>query len=108
MQAQGRALWPGLTKNQLRLPDRIGDTVSGMVEVHTHDVSSRMQAEFTARLGIRYWIRVEIFQRKFMIKFLNNFIQQLGPIFFYAIGSYLAIRGQFGRASCRGRESQYV
>ncbi|MFC3674002.1 ABC transporter transmembrane domain-containing protein [Ferrovibrio xuzhouensis] len=94
MQAKVRALGRERIRNQRRLSDRIGETVSGMVEVHTHDVSSRMQAEFTARLGISYWIRVEIFQRKFMIKFLNNFIQQLGPFFFYAIGGYLAIRGQ--------------
>src|SRR3546814_3270034 len=70
---------------------RISDWSS---DVCSSDLSSRMQAEFTARLGISYWIRVEIFQRKFMIKFLNNFIQQLGPFFFYAIGGYLAIRGQ--------------
>ena len=93
MQAKVRALGRERIKNQRRLSDRISETVSGMVEVHTHDISNRMQAEFTARLGISYWIRVEIFQRKFMIKFLNNFIQQLGPFFFYAIGGYLAIRG---------------
>jgi ABC-type multidrug transport system fused ATPase/permease subunit len=93
MQAKVRALGRERIKNHRRLSDRIGETVSGMIEVHTHDISSRMQAEYTARLGISYWIRVEIFQRKFMIKFLNNFIQQLGPFFFYSIGGYLAIRG---------------
>src|SRR3546814_8068424 len=103
MQAKVRALGRERIKNQRRLSDRIGETVSGMVEVHTHDVSSRMQAEFTGRLGISYWIRVEIFQRKFMIKFLNNFIQQLGPFFFYAIGGY-----QIGSAACRESVWQYV
>lgn len=93
MQAKVRALGRERIRNQRRLADRIGETVSGMYEVHTHDYSARMQAEFTRRLGISYWIRVEIFQRKFMIKFLNNFIQQLGPFFFYSIGGYLAIRG---------------
>src|SRR3546814_7980036 len=38
-------------------------------------------------------IRFEIYQRKFFIKFLNNFINQLTPFFFYAIGGYLVIRG---------------
>jgi ABC-type multidrug transport system fused ATPase/permease subunit len=94
MQAKVRALGRERIKNQRRLSDRIGETISGVTELHTHDVSNRMLAEFTGRLSISYWIRVEIFQRKFMIKFLNNFIQQLGPFFFYAIGGYLTIRGQ--------------
>ncbi len=93
MQAKVRALGRERIKNQRRLSDRIGETVSGIVELHTHDASNRLLAEFTRRLGVSYRIRVEIFQRKFMIKFLNNFIQQLGPFFFYSIGGYLAIKG---------------
>ncbi|MCW0234703.1 MAG: ABC transporter ATP-binding protein/permease [Ferrovibrio sp.] len=94
MQAKVRALGRERIKNQRRLSDRIGESISGVTELHTHDVSNRMLAEFTNRLSISYWIRVEIYQRKFMVKFLNNFIQQLGPFFFYAIGGYLTIRGQ--------------
>lgn len=94
MQAKVRALGRERIKNQRRLSDRIGETISGVTDLHTHDVSNRMLSEFSRRLSFSYWIRVEIFQRKFMIKFLNNFIQQLGPFFFYAIGGYLTIRGQ--------------
>jgi len=94
MQAKVRALGRERIKNQRRLSDRIGESISGIAELHTHDASNRMLAEFSRRLSFSYWIRVEIFQRKFMIKFLNNFIQQLGPFFFYAIGGYLTIRGQ--------------
>lgn len=94
MQAKVRALGRERIKNQRRLSDRIGETISGVPELHTHDGSNRMLAEFARRLGAIYWIRVEIFQRKFMIKFVNNFIQQLGPFFFYGIGGYLTIRGQ--------------
>lgn len=93
MQAKVRALGRERIKNQRRLSDRIGETISGITELHAHDTSNRMLAEFSRRLGLSYWIRVEIFQRKFMIKFLNNFIQQLGPFFFYSIGGYLAIKG---------------
>src|SRR5262249_45262376 len=35
----------------------------------------------------------EIFQRKFFVKFLNNFLNQLTPFFFFSIGGYLVIRG---------------
>ena len=44
-------------------------------------------------MGAIYDIRFEIYRRKFFVKFLNNFINQLTPFFFYAIGGYLVIRG---------------
>src|SRR5436190_1581250 len=40
-----------------------------------------------------YDIRFEIYRRKFFAKFLNNFIGQLTPFFFYSLGGYLVIRG---------------
>lgn len=94
LQSRVRALGKERVKNQRRLSDRIGESVAGVVEIHTHDASNRLLADFAKRLGVSYWIRVEIFQRKFVIKFVNNFIQQLGPFFFYSIGGYLAIKGQ--------------
>lgn len=36
-------------------------------------------------------IRYEIYQRKYFLKGLNNFITQLTPFFFYTIGGYLVI-----------------
>ena len=44
-------------------------------------------------LGTIYDIRFEIYRRKFFVKFLNNFIGQLTPFFFYSIGGYLVIKG---------------
>ena len=41
-----------------------------------------------------FWIRFAIYKKKFLIKFLNNFISQLGPFFFYSIGGYLVLQGQ--------------
>ena len=41
-----------------------------------------------------FWIRFDIYKKKFLIKFLNNFISQLGPFFFYSIGGYLVLQGQ--------------
>jgi putative ABC transport system ATP-binding protein len=76
-----------------RLADRIGATISGVEEVHANDASRYERADFSERLGTIYRIRFEIYQRKFMIKFLNNFINQLTPFFFYSIGGYLVIAG---------------
>ena len=49
---------------------------------------------FSDRLGNLYDIRFEIYQKTFFMKFLNSLINQLTPFFFYAVGGYLAIRGE--------------
>ena len=76
-----------------RLSERIGETVQGVQEVHTHDTSNLELANFTDRLGSILDVRYRIYRMKFVIKFLNNFIQQLGPFFFYSIGGFLVIDG---------------
>ncbi len=93
LQRKVNALGKERVKGARRLADRIGETISGVQEVHAHHGSHRLRAEFARRLGAIYWVRYEIYQRKFVIKFINNFIQQLGPFFFYAIGGYLVIQG---------------
>lgn len=76
-----------------KLAEQIGESVSGVQEIRAHDNSRWQLARFTAQLGVIYDIRFEIFKRKFFVKFLNNFINQLTPFFFYAIGGYLVIQG---------------
>jgi ABC-type multidrug transport system fused ATPase/permease subunit len=78
-----------------RLSDRIGETVSGVQEIHAHDTARYELAHFTNQLGAIFHVRYEIYVLKFIIKFLNNFISQLGPFFFYSIGGYLVITGRF-------------
>ncbi|NBT30056.1 MAG: hypothetical protein EBT18_11365, partial [Gammaproteobacteria bacterium] len=43
--------------------------------------------------GAIYDVRLQIYIWKFIIKFLNNSINQLGPFCFYAIGGWLVIQG---------------
>jgi len=76
-----------------KLSERIGEAVTGVREVHTHDTSRYELAEFSDRMGEIYYIRFEIYKLKFLIKFLNNFIAQITPFFFYSIGGYLVIKG---------------
>ena len=80
-------------QNVRRLSEKIGESISGIEELHANDGARRVLATFTDRLGTIYDIRYEIFQRKFFIKFVNNFIAQLTPFFFYLIGGYLVIKG---------------
>ena len=75
------------------LSERIGEVVTGIREVHTHDTSRFERAGYTERVGEIYRVRVQIYRLKFFIKFINNFIAQITPFFFYSIGGYLVIEG---------------
>ena len=77
-----------------QLAGRIAELVDGAVEVHAHDTSNFERAEIAGRLGRIFRIRFEIFQRKFFVKFLNNFLAQLTPFVFYSVGGLLAIGGR--------------
>ena len=76
-----------------QLAGRVAECVDGAVEIHTHDTSNYERADIAQRLGTIFSIRFEIYQRKFFVKFLNNFLAQLTPFLFYALGGYLALRG---------------
>ena len=76
-----------------QLSDRIGESVAGVQEIHTHNTARRERADCSHRLGAIYEVRLQIYIWKFIVKFLNNTINQLGPFSFYAIGGYLAIKG---------------
>ena len=77
-----------------QLAGRIAECVDGVVEIHAHDTSNYERAAFSARLGRLFLIRFEHFQRKFLIKFLNNLLSQITPFLFYLVGGYLAIVGR--------------
>jgi putative ABC transport system ATP-binding protein len=77
-----------------QLAGRIAEVADGATEVHAHDTSNYERAEISSRLGQIFRIRFEFYQRKFMIKFLNNFLSQVAPFLFYLIGGYLVIRGR--------------
>ena len=47
-----------------------------------------------ARLGGLFEIRRLIYRKKFFMKFLNNFITQLTPFFFFLIGGLLVLAGE--------------
>lgn len=76
-----------------QLSERIGEAVHGALEVHTHNTARRELADISTRLGSIYQVRLKIYVWKFIIKFLNNTINQLGPFCFYAIGGWLVIKG---------------
>ncbi|TMG72534.1 MAG: ABC transporter ATP-binding protein, partial [Betaproteobacteria bacterium] len=54
------------------LAGRIAECIEGAAEIHAHDTSNYERAEISSRLGKIFRIRFELYQRKFMVKFLNN------------------------------------
>jgi putative ABC transport system ATP-binding protein len=75
------------------LAGRVAEIVDGIQSIHAYDTTNYERADIASRLGRIFRIRYDIYQWKFMVKFLNNFIAQLTPFFFYSIGGYFTIKG---------------
>lgn len=76
------------------LSGRVGEIVDGIGSIHIHDTSNYERADIVARLGHIFKIRYDLYQWKFLVKFLNNFLAQLTPFLFYMIGGYLVLQGR--------------
>lgn len=76
-----------------QLAGRIAEVLDGIEVVHVHNAYSWERAEIGNRLFNLFTIRLKIYNRKFFVKSLNNFLAQLTPFFFYSIGGYFALRG---------------
>ncbi|MFT3810346.1 MAG: ATP-binding cassette domain-containing protein [Micropepsaceae bacterium] len=75
------------------LSGRVAEIVDAAADIQANDTSNWERADITRRLGRIYDIRYEIYRRKFFVKFLNNFLAQVTPFFFYAVGGYYMIMG---------------
>jgi ABC-type multidrug transport system fused ATPase/permease subunit len=93
MQRVIRALGRTRVRKIRGLSDRIGETIAARVEIRVNDGAPYQLAEIAQRLGEIYDIRLEIYNRKFFVKFLNNLIGNLTPFFFFVIGGYFVIKG---------------
>ena len=76
------------------LSGRVGEIVDGINSIHVHDTSNYERADIAARLGQIFKIRYDLYQWKFLVKFINNFLAQVTPFLFYLVGGYLALRGR--------------
>ena len=75
------------------LAAEIGEGAAGAGTLRVNGGWRYRMAMIGNRLGQLFSIRFQIYQKKFFMKFLNNFITQLTPFFFFSIGGYLVIRG---------------
>jgi len=76
------------------LSGRIGELMDGISTIHALDTTNYERADISARLGRIFKIRYDLYQWKFMVKFLNNFLAQITPFIFYSFGGFLTIRGE--------------
>jgi len=94
LQAKVNALSKQRVKTVRVLATQIGETVQGASDIHANDSGRFERAKTSGQLGRIFDIREEIYRRKFFIKFLNNFLAQVTPFFFFSIGGYLVIKGE--------------
>lgn len=80
-------------RNVRLIADKVGESISGISEIHANDASAWHSADLSDRFYANYLIRFKIFNWKYFIKFLNNFMNQLTPFLFYLIGGWLVIEG---------------
>ncbi len=76
------------------LAGRIAETADGIHEIHIHGAANYERADIAERLGVIFKIRFDLYQKKFVAKFWNNFLSQATPFAIYLIGGYFAITGQ--------------
>ncbi|MCO5732472.1 ABC transporter transmembrane domain-containing protein [Rhizobium sp. SSA_523] len=76
------------------LSGRVSEIVDGIHTIRGHDTSNLERADIADRLGRIFFIRYDLYQWKFLVKFINNFLAQVTPFLFYAIGGYLALQGR--------------
>lgn len=71
----------------------IGESAAGASALRINGGWRYRMAAITNQLGRLFDIRFDIYQKKFFMKFLNNFIGQMTPFFFFSIGGYLVLQG---------------
>ncbi len=76
-----------------KLSEQIGESVAGSTEIRLHGTQPYTLAGYSRRLSDLFQVRMEIFKKKYFMKFLNNTIGQITPFMFYLFGGYLVIKG---------------
>ncbi len=71
----------------------IGESAAGASALRLNGGWRYRMAMISHQLGTLFEIRFDIYQKKFFMKFINNFIGQLTPFFFYLIGGLLVLQG---------------
>jgi ABC-type multidrug transport system fused ATPase/permease subunit len=93
LQAQVNRLGKLRVRQVRKNAERISEMAASVRDIRANDATWYERARFTDDLFAVYDLRFQIYKKKFLIKFLNNFLAQLGPFFFFSVGGYLVIEG---------------
>ena len=94
MQARINILNRSRIRQVRSLASEIGELSEGAPVLRQHGGTRYRRAAMSARLGGLFSTRLEIYRRKYFMKFTNNFLTQLTPFFYFLIGGILVINGQ--------------
>ncbi len=94
LQRQVSLLARDRVRNLRVMADKVGSSVAGAESLHVDATRAHHLADFSDRLHENYFIRLKIYKKKYLIKFLNNFMNQMPPFVFYAVGGYFVIEGE--------------
>ena len=73
------------------LSDRIQESAGGLQEIHANDTLAFESSGFRGQLKRIFKVRLRIYSLKYLVKWLNNFLEKLGIFFLLLIGGWLII-----------------
>jgi ABC-type multidrug transport system fused ATPase/permease subunit len=73
------------------LSDRIQESVTGIQEIVVHDTGAFESSRFRYQLQAIFRVRLRIYNLKYFIKWINNFLAKLGPFFLFLVGGWFII-----------------
>jgi ABC-type multidrug transport system fused ATPase/permease subunit len=73
------------------LSDRIQESVAGAQEIYANDTVAFESSVFGEWLDRIFRVRIRIYNLKYLIKQLNNFLAKLGPFLLFLIGGWFII-----------------
>jgi len=73
------------------LSDRIQESTGGLQEIHANDTLAFESSGYRGQLKRIFKVRLRIYSLKYLVKWLNNFLEKLGIFFLLLIGGWLII-----------------
>jgi putative ABC transport system ATP-binding protein len=73
------------------LSDRIQESVGGLQEIYANDTAAYESGRFRHQLQRIFRIRLSIYNLKYLIKWINNFLEKFGQFLLLLVGGWLII-----------------
>src|SRR5262245_32335721 len=74
-----------------RLSDRIQESVGGIQEIYANDTVAYEATGFRGQLQNIFAVRVRIYNLKYLVKWINNFLEKFGVFVLLLIGGWLIV-----------------